>query len=255
MPRLSDQAVCLRQWDWSETSQTLLLLTRDAGAVRGLAKGSRREGSSFCGGVEPMTVGTVLWISKPAGQLATITSWDLVQICPAIRRSLRAYAHGMYLAQVLSGILHEGDAHPQLFDALVEVLGSMDGSDGDCGRVAWFQRLALEDLGYRPELHRDVATRNEPLPHAPTYAFDARLGGLTVDRGNSRGTWRVRHETVQYLRDLATTRMEGGRAAHAGDTPIAVILRANRLMAAYFAEILGRELPTAAMAFSDGDGN
>jgi len=40
VPSITDDAVVLRVWDFSETSQTVALLTRARGSVRGLAKGS-----------------------------------------------------------------------------------------------------------------------------------------------------------------------------------------------------------------------
>ena len=66
MPAIRDEALCIRHWDWSETSQTVSLFTRTHGLVRGLAKGSRREKSNFSGGIELLTRGQALFILKPA---------------------------------------------------------------------------------------------------------------------------------------------------------------------------------------------
>ncbi|HAC09503.1 MAG TPA: DNA repair protein RecO, partial [Phycisphaerales bacterium] len=52
MPTIRDEAVCVRHWDFSETSQTVSLFLRDHGLVRGLAKGARRERGSFSGGFD-----------------------------------------------------------------------------------------------------------------------------------------------------------------------------------------------------------
>lgn len=49
MPPVSDDAVCIRHWDWSETSQTVSLFTRGHGLVRALAKGSKRPKSPYSG--------------------------------------------------------------------------------------------------------------------------------------------------------------------------------------------------------------
>ena len=43
VPRLTDNAICIRDLDWSESSQVVVLLTEAHGKVRGLAKGSRRN--------------------------------------------------------------------------------------------------------------------------------------------------------------------------------------------------------------------
>ena len=39
MGTIHDQGVCIRHWDFSETSQTVSLFGRSLGVVRGLAKG------------------------------------------------------------------------------------------------------------------------------------------------------------------------------------------------------------------------
>ena len=48
----TDQAVCIRTSDYSETSQVVVLLTRQGGVVRLLAKGSKRPKSSSGGRVD-----------------------------------------------------------------------------------------------------------------------------------------------------------------------------------------------------------
>ena len=49
MHTLKDTAICIRRWDFSETSQTVSLLTREHGILRGLAKGAKREKGTFSG--------------------------------------------------------------------------------------------------------------------------------------------------------------------------------------------------------------
>ena len=75
MATIRDQAVCVRQWDFSETSQTVSLFCREQGMIRGLAKGSRRERSSFSGGFDLFTRGEIVAIVKPGRDLATLTEW------------------------------------------------------------------------------------------------------------------------------------------------------------------------------------
>ena len=55
MPTITDQAIVIRRWDFSETSQTVSLFTRDHGIVRGLAKGAKREKGDFSGGLDLLT--------------------------------------------------------------------------------------------------------------------------------------------------------------------------------------------------------
>ena len=60
MPILSDSAICIRCWDYSETSQTVSLLTKENGLIRGIAKGSKRDKGPFSGGFDPLTRGHIV---------------------------------------------------------------------------------------------------------------------------------------------------------------------------------------------------
>src|SRR4051812_20305466 len=70
MAAVTDQAVCIRQWDWSETSQTVSLFGRETGVVRAIAKGSKREHSRFSGGLEVMTRGEMIVHIKAGDSLS-----------------------------------------------------------------------------------------------------------------------------------------------------------------------------------------
>ncbi|MCZ6836092.1 MAG: recombination protein O N-terminal domain-containing protein, partial [Planctomycetota bacterium] len=73
MPTISDSAVCIRRWDFSETSQTVSLFTHTHGIIRGLAKGAKREKGAFSGGFDVLTQGHLVAIVKPGRDLATLT--------------------------------------------------------------------------------------------------------------------------------------------------------------------------------------
>jgi DNA repair protein RecO (recombination protein O) len=237
VPAIPDQAVCIRHWDWSETSQTVSLFTRDHGLVRGLAKGSKRERSNFSGGIDLLTRGQVMMILKPSADLATLTAWDLQEIFPALRSSLNAFYAAMYAADLVLHTLHDRDPHPALFDQLLAALRALGTPDRTAAALFRFQWATLVETGYRPELDADVAT-GEPLPAAAAYSFAPRLGGFTTEA--PAPSWRVRAETLSLLRSPDT-----------GPVSPATLDRANRLLAAYTREILGREIPAAAALFGE----
>jgi DNA repair protein RecO (recombination protein O) len=242
VPTVIDTAICIRHWDWSETSQTVSLFARETGVVRGIAKGSRREKSPFSGGLEVLTRGEVVAIVKPGADLANITAWDLREIFPALRRSLPAFYAGMYLADLAHQAVSDRDPHPALFDAL---LGALRGLSPSAERrsVLTFQWRALVETGYRPEVDRDVV-RGEALAPAATYAFAPRLGGFTRDGEVAPGPlWRARAETLEQLRALDRGEGAGGS--------MEAVERSSRLLDAYLREVLGRALPSSGPLFGE----
>lgn len=236
MNRLCDEAICVRWWDWSETSQTVSLFTRSHGLVRGLAKGARRERAPFSGGIELLSRGEVLAVVKPGRTLHTLTGWTLAETFPGLRRSLLAYNAGMLGADVVARMLSEHDPHPATYDAMTRFLRALDDAPAAYAQIARFLLHLLRECGVNPELEVHPATR-VPLPRDVVLGFDPRLGGVVpLESGASHGIWRVRLETVDYLRQLHA----GESSPSPGQTTEA---RAARLLASHIREILGTEPP------------
>lgn len=242
MPRFKDQAICIRDLDWSETSQVVVLLTETRGKVRGIAKGSRRMSPSgiarFSGGVDLLTAGEVVATTRPSSELAAITEWDLQANFFPLRRDLRGQRVGMYAADLCNALLADEDPHPVVYGLLRELLETLCATAGEAlaieAALLRFQWGLLEDLGYKPELAQDVR-RGGALERVKTYTFDPTAGGLTSDKGIA--DWRVRSETVAALRAAAA-----GEALR--EIEAMTLERANRLLCVYVRTILDKELPT-----------
>ena len=247
MPRFKDQAICIRHLDWSETSQIVVLMTREHGKVRGLAKGSKRQSPSsvqrFSGGIELLTCGEIVARTKATTELAQLTEWDLQDHYYHLRRDLHAQRLALYAADVVNALMIDEDPHPRTFEALATFLAALGdptalpaGAMGvtRAGQLLRFQWELLDDAGYRPELERDVV-EGEALAAQGTYSFVPEAGGFTAGPGPAQ--WRVRVATLELLRRVA-----------AGDplneAPEADLMRANRLLCAYVRYLLDKELPT-----------
>jgi DNA repair protein RecO (recombination protein O) len=233
---VTDEGVCIRQWDWSETSQTVSIFTRGQGVIRGIAKGAKRENARFSGGIEVMTRAEVISSAKATEGLTLLAAWDLLETYPAARRSLSAFYAGMTMLDLVHHALSERDPHAELYDALVDGLRSLGEPDAD--RRALLQLLwhVLSETGHRPEVERDAAT-GAGLETSSSYAFNARMGGLTAEAPQSGApVWRVRAETVGLLRALSAGRPDAADPA--------AVDRATRLLALYFREVFACELPS-----------
>jgi len=242
VPKTFDQAVCIRHWDWSETSQTVSLLARSHGLLRALAKGSRRPKAPFSGGLELLTLGRAGLIVKPATELALLTEWDLQEIFPALRTSLRAHHAGLYFADLTHHALVDRDPHPALFDALVTALRGLAEPGSVATALLRYQWSVLVETGHRPVVGADAAT-GEPLRPAAVYRFRPELGGLVMPTGGSAPGWPVRAQTVAVLRGL-----EGGGPM---EGPAESVDRANRLLASCLRYVLGREPRTMPLLFGN----
>lgn len=271
MAGVIDEGLCLRVWDWSETSQTAMVFTRGLGVVRGLAKGAKRPKHPYSGGLEMLTRGRVGVIIRPTSELALITSWDLFETYPVLRYSLAVHNAGLFIADALQHAIRDHDPHAALYDQTIESLkllaGEADASvneHSDTGEIDPGVRIAsallkflwgvLLETGYKPELDADVRT-GEPVGDARVIAFMPGLGGFSVIGADSDphpvevdiGHWRTRPSTLELLRRFSAGGFEAVTIAAAPDP--ATMDRANRLLASYLRYVLGVEPATMSLVF------
>lgn len=241
MPAVHDQGICVRQWDFSETSQTVSIFGRSLGLVRGLAKGARRERGAFGGGIDLLSRGEFGAITKPSRELCTLTEWDLLELFPRLRTSLAANRAAFYMADLVGRMLQPEDPHPHLYDQFMVALRALGDSrtpdepvpDG-AGALLLFQWSILCETGYRPTIEHDG--QKEVLE------FAAHAGGVVASSTPTTGAcWKVRRSTIDCLQTVDT------------NSPCLVDVtikdRANRLLAAYISHVLGNEPPTMAPLF------
>lgn len=242
MPVAHDQGICIRHWDFSETSQTVTLFGRASGLVRGLAKGARRERGAFDGGIDLLSRGEFGVIRSSRKELATLTEWDLLEVFPRLRTDLHANRAAFYMADVLGRMLAPDDPHPALYDRLASSLRSLGGDgpegapDGAASLLA-FQWSLLGETGHRP----DIDAAADAGPEAVEYLPDAGTFTEPGPGGPAGARWKVRRSTVAQLRAC-----EAGTHAEAAPGSVE---RANRFLAACVRHVLGTEPPTMAMLF------
>lgn len=232
---MRDVGICIRHWDWSETSQTVSIITRHHGILRGLAKGSKREKGTFSGGIELLTLGEIQAIIRPRATLATLTSWDLLDPFRTLRASLNAFYVGTFAADLVGRLISDDDPHPDVFDATHSLLSSLvapeHSSEALLVSVVRFQWMLLSAIGHRPSVDVDAATGRN-LPESPVLGFSPSLGGFVAQPDTSHA-WRVRRETREVLEDLRRERDPTGSEP---------VFRAVRLLAAYAHHLIGEEL-------------
>ena len=90
MAAITDQAICLRRLDYSETSQVLVVLTRGHGKQRLIAKGIKRarKGQTPLG-VDLLEHGQATFVPRSSGSeaLAPLTEWKQHDHLGALRAS------------------------------------------------------------------------------------------------------------------------------------------------------------------------
>lgn len=150
------EAVVLSRRDYSETSLILSLLTREAGLLRGIAKGARRPKSLFDAGLEPFVRCGLVFLDRRTQGLALLTEAAVLETFPGLRASLVRMQAAWFAADLLSSLCEEGNAVPGLYGLLVEYLGTVAQTEATDALVLAFALQVLAQEGHRPQLDRCV---------------------------------------------------------------------------------------------------
>jgi DNA repair protein RecO (recombination protein O) len=190
MPVRTDLAVVLRLSDYSETSQIVTLFAARGGLVRLIAKGSRRgTRKRFAAGLDLLEHGEVSY-TPPRGDagLGTLTEWTQRDAFTDLRRDLLRQYGGLYAVELVAKLTEEYDPHPDLFDALLELLNRLAGQQSGAApsadtpaepaaAIVHFQSALLRAIGYAPVM-RQCVNCGKPRVRGTRAYFSSSAGGL-----------------------------------------------------------------------------
>lgn len=178
MSLVKDLGIVLRRLDYSETSQVLVIFTRDNGQQRLIAKGVKRATKKKASaGIDLLELGRVVFSQRPGKEdaLATLTEWRQEESFPHLQRDLLSLYAAQYAAEVTAQLTEVNDAHAVLFDALCAALRAMTRTDPLAALVR-FLWIMLREIGLRPDL-ANCANCNRPVGGDHVLYFSSRSGG------------------------------------------------------------------------------
>ena len=197
-PALKTRAIVLRRTNYGEADRIVQLLTPDHGKVGVMARGARKEKSKLAGGIELFSVSEVM-VRQGRGELGTLSSVRLQHFYSNIMEDYDRLQFGYEALKTINRLaeyLHE----PSLFDALQEVLVSLDILKIDLRIIkAWFYLQVADVQGRGLNLSRDQV--GHPLVDDTTYIFD--IADMVFVR-SERGTFTSNHLKVLKLLRLKT---------------------------------------------------
>ncbi|HEY5647463.1 MAG TPA: DNA repair protein RecO [Pseudomonadales bacterium] len=148
--RVADEpGVVLHTRPYRETSLIVSVLTLNYGRVSLVGRGVRgRRGRP----IQPFCTARIGWSGR-AG-LGTLTGYETERQFWFGGRSL---ASAFYLAEIVTRLLAEREAHPRVYAAFAWALENLDGNTSAVLRS--FEKLLLEELGYGLDFERDMQGR------------------------------------------------------------------------------------------------
>ena len=194
---VTDEGICLRVLDFSETSQIVGMLTRQHGLVPLIAKGSKRQSKKnvMSGPLDLLTSGEVVFVppkesagAQSGAQLGTLAAWELRDQRRDLRKNLAALNSAMLCAEITTHMLHPNDPHPELFGELEAALAILSEENPDnIGRVlVSYVKTALTSAGYWPRLEACLVCGRRAGD--ASMRFSARAGGVLCAADEKTGS-------------------------------------------------------------------
>ncbi len=180
-----DMAICIRAIDYSETSQIVTFFTRDTGKIGAIAKGSKRPKSAFDGPIEILSHGQILFADSNKDKLATLTEFQQQPSLLNLRKNLFALYCCYFAAELLNGLTHDYDPHPELFESFIQFLqnandrqATNDDRRNMLALLILFQLSLLNNVGLQPILNARVNCKDPFSPNWPQSYFSSSANGL-----------------------------------------------------------------------------
>ncbi len=187
MALLTTEALVLRTYHLGETSKVVVLLTRERGKLRAVAKGARGARPRYRSALEPLSEVSVSLYGRQSAELLRLGDCDLLRSAfRAGERGLETALFLSYAAELLDGFAPEGEAEDRVYRlALATVRAAEAGAPVEAlSRYleAWLLRLH----GLYPPLDRCAGCSRSLAPGGRRY-HRASHGFVCDDCGPASG--------------------------------------------------------------------
>jgi DNA repair protein RecO (recombination protein O) len=205
-PLYRDHGIVLRTYRLGEADRIVVLLTRERGKVRAVAKGVRKTKSKFGARLEPTShIAVQLYEGR---ELDIVTQADTVDHFRAIRDDLDRIARASAMLEAAEQMALEPQPSPRLYQMLLGALRALAAHNGPLVVPAFFWKLlVLEGFGPVVDQCASCGAAGEMA------AFDLESGGVlcaACRRGRA-----VSPAALAMLRQIL-----GGRLGEALNEPV-----------------------------------
>lgn len=166
--------------DYGDADRVVTLFTRGRGRLSAFAAGARKSKKRFAGALEPCTHLKAQLVQR-RGDTWRLDGADVLATFHRLRDDLPRIGRALYGAELARELIRDEHPHPELFDALLDYLQTLETS-ADAALHLRFTLDALAFAGFRPIFAR-CGRCGGPTGEQPR--FDADSGGA-VCRGCAR---------------------------------------------------------------------
>ena len=145
----------MRTYDLADADRIAVLLTRDFGVVRLVAKGAKRLRSRFGSGLEPWTSVRAEYFRKENQELGSLNRADVVESSFSFAANPEFLTRFSYLTDVLLALLPPEDPNEKIFRMVKAAINSSAIEMGNLAAIGlYFEIWLLRLSGFLPDWSR-----------------------------------------------------------------------------------------------------
>ena len=203
------EAIVIRTHKLGEADKIVIMLTRDAGVVRGTARGARKMKSRYGASLEPFTHVRVSYFEKESRELVSLGQTEIVSSHFELLADDRAYTLLEYLGELILEFSPPHEPNEKLFRMVAATLEDFVREPGArSGLARYFEIWTLKLAGFWPELKACARCRRQ-LPQAGAEAAYAQGAALVCGPCASGAGLPVSTEVLSQLRSAFRQRPGG----------------------------------------------
>jgi DNA repair protein RecO (recombination protein O) len=150
MPIREAEAIVLRHYALAEADRIIVLLTREFGKIRAVAKGIKKTRSRLAGVLEPLNHVRLEFYAREGRDLSYIRQCDIVHSYLGRNPSLEGVCVFTYFAEIAQEFVQDDQPNEVMFRLLLAVLAAGDISGVNPALVRYFELWALKLAGFLP---------------------------------------------------------------------------------------------------------
>jgi DNA repair protein RecO (recombination protein O) len=174
MASTQSDALVLRTYDLGETSKIVVLLTRDRGKVRAVAKGARGARSRYQSALEPLSEVRASLHGRQGADLMRLGACELVRSAfPASGRGLEVALALSYFAELLDAFAQEGEVEDAVYRLAIAVVRAAEEGTDIVVLTRYLEAWLLRLHGIYPPVDRCASCGGALPPGALRYHASA----------------------------------------------------------------------------------
>lgn len=162
MAIVETEGLILKSYNLSEADKIVVLLTRNEGLIRGVAKGAKRLKSRFGGSLEPFSIVNISYFQKEERELVSINQIELVKSFFDNAGEPHFFQQFSYLSQLIVNFAPPHDPDEKLYRMAKICLEAAALNPNNLESIAlYFELWILRLGGYLPDWSRCDNCKNE----------------------------------------------------------------------------------------------